>query len=78
MENDVIGKASHALSERAGQVGHKIDEIADSASEIYGRGRERALEWRDNVDHYVQEQPMRSVLIAAGLGLFVGALLARR
>jgi ElaB/YqjD/DUF883 family membrane-anchored ribosome-binding protein len=78
MENEVVQKASHALSERAHQVGNKIDELADNANQLYGRGKERALEWRDSVDHYVQDRPMKSVLIAAGLGLFVGALLARR
>jgi ElaB/YqjD/DUF883 family membrane-anchored ribosome-binding protein len=78
MDNEVVQKTTHAISESAQRMGHKLDELADNANQIYGRGKERALEWRDNVDHYVQDRPMKSVLIAAGLGLFVGALLARR
>ena len=71
-----------AVHERAGKIAeratHKIDELKGEAQDLYGRGKDRALELRDNVDHYVQDQPMRSVLIAAGVGLCLGLILARR
>ena len=66
------------LAASAERVGHKIDDIATEAQELYGRGRERAVVWKDNVSQYVQDRPMKSVLIAAGVGLALGAILTRR
>jgi ElaB/YqjD/DUF883 family membrane-anchored ribosome-binding protein len=62
----------------AENVAHKLDEIAGSAHQLYDRGRERVGELRDSVDVYIKERPMRSVLIAAGVGLCLGLILARR
>ena len=66
------------LAASAERVSHKIDDIATEAQELYGRGRERAVVWKDNVSQYVQDRPMKSVLIAAGVGLALGAILTRR
>jgi ElaB/YqjD/DUF883 family membrane-anchored ribosome-binding protein len=71
-------KMAEKMAERGERVGQKLDDIASEAHDLYGRGRDRALVWKDSVGHYVQDQPMKSLLIAAGVGLVLGALLSRR
>ena len=81
MANEAVEK-SHAiasrLAERGERVGHKLDEITTAAPELLGRGKERARVARDNLSHSVQDRPMNSILIAAGVGLVIGALMSRR
>ena len=62
----------------AENVAHKVDEIAGTAHELYERGRDRAEEFRNSVDGYIKERPMRAMMIAAGVGLCLGLILARR
>ena len=62
----------------AENVARKVDEVAGSARDLYERGRDRVVEIRDSVDDYVRERPLRAMLIAAGVGLCVGLVLARR
>lgn len=52
-------------------------QLRDSANEYYQQGRERAMEWEQNFEDYVREQPMKSVLIAAGIGCIIGFLWRR-
>lgn len=63
-------------------LGARVDEIQERAGDLYQRTKKRALEVEGDVEHYVQEKPMKSVLIAAGvgagIGLVLGVLLARR
>jgi len=47
------------------------------AAEYYQQGRERVLAWQQQLEHQVQEKPLQSLLVAAGLGLLFG-LLRRR
>lgn len=67
----------------------KVREVQEDAQNLYQRGKEgarhayersrdRALEWEDDFEHYVQEQPLKAVFIAAGVGLVLGMLIARR
>jgi len=77
MQEAVATKAGK-LTERAERVTHKLDEIGHSAQDLYSRGKERAVEFRDTFDEYVQDSPMKSVLIAAGVGLALGLLLSPR
>jgi ElaB/YqjD/DUF883 family membrane-anchored ribosome-binding protein len=71
-------KMAEKMAERGERMGQKLDDIASEAQDLYGRGRDRALVWKDSMIHYVQDQPMKSVLIAAGVGLILGAILTRR
>lgn len=71
-------RMADALSQRAERLGEKLDTLGEGAKDIYARGKERAHVWGDEVSSYVQDQPVKSVLIAVGVGLLLGALLARR
>ncbi len=55
-----------------------VNDIEKSASECCNEMRERATELCGTVEDYVRQEPMKSVVIAAGLGLVAGLLLSRR
>lgn len=56
--------------------------IAEDASHLYQRGKERAKAMEGQFEDYVRQNPLKSVLIAvgigAGVGTVLGVLLARR
>lgn len=55
----------------------KFNELRDSASEYYEQGRQRAQEWEQGLEEYVQDQPIKALLIAAGVGALLGFLWRR-
>jgi ElaB/YqjD/DUF883 family membrane-anchored ribosome-binding protein len=55
-----------------------VNDIEQSASECCADMREKAAELCGSVEDYVRREPMKSVVIAAGLGLVTGLLLSRR
>ncbi len=55
----------------------KYEELRDQASEYYESGRERAKELEQTLEDYVQNQPVKSLLIAAGIGFLLGAIWKR-
>ena len=64
---------SHAREAAAEQ----YKNIRDQARDMYDEGRERAMEWEHSLERYVQEKPIQSLLIAAGVGLLLGMLWKR-
>jgi ElaB/YqjD/DUF883 family membrane-anchored ribosome-binding protein len=55
----------------------KFNELRDSASAYYEQGRQRAQEWEQGLEDYVQQQPVKALLIAAGVGALIGFLWRR-
>jgi len=55
-----------------------IKDVDQSASECCAEMKEKATELCNSVEAYVRQEPMKSVVVAAGLGLVAGILLARR
>ncbi|HTQ38472.1 MAG TPA: hypothetical protein VMJ32_05565 [Pirellulales bacterium] len=55
-----------------------MSDIESSASECCAEMREKAAELCNSVEDFVRHEPMKSVVIAAGLGLVAGLLLSRR
>ncbi len=81
MVNEESGAQSYRQSgveERAQRVGQRVDALKEEAQDLLERGKERALVLRNDASHYVQDRPLRSVLTALGVGVFLGVLLARR
>ena len=64
---DQIRERSQELSTHAQEV----------ASEYYQLGRERAQEWEQTLEAHIREKPIQSLLIAGGIGLFLGLLWRR-
>lgn len=56
----------------------KFHELKDRASEKYDEGKEKLHELEEGFVRNVRASPMRSVLIAAGVGLALGFLWRRR
>jgi ElaB/YqjD/DUF883 family membrane-anchored ribosome-binding protein len=58
--------------------GEKIATLKDGASSLYKSGVEKACAAKDGAADFVSENPIKSVLVAAGIGLVAGMLLTRR
>jgi ElaB/YqjD/DUF883 family membrane-anchored ribosome-binding protein len=85
----VIADAEELLRATADQAGPKVQEVRARAEESLRQAKQRlssiedealrrAREVADATDEYVRENPWQSVGIAAGVGLLLGLLLARR
>jgi len=70
-------QATEKLKDTAERVQERIGDIKDQANEYYEQGRQRAQEWEQSLEDYVREQPIKSLLIAAGVGLVLGAIWKR-
>lgn len=68
---DDLRRGAERARERAAVTG-------DTLREGYGRAEERARVFSGDVNDFVQENPGRAVLIAAGIGFLVGLLARRR
>jgi len=75
-QSQQAGGAAQSLRDMGRQVKEtaheKLQNLRETASEYYEQGREKAMEWEQNFENYVREQPIKSVLIAAGVGLVLG------
>jgi len=55
-----------------------VGDIDKSAEQCCAEMKEKAGELCHSVEDYVRQEPMKSVVIAAGLGLVAGLFLSRR
>lgn len=55
----------------------KVKDIREMASEKLGEGKEKLEAMEENLARRVREAPMKSVLIATGVGLLLGWLWRR-
>ena len=55
----------------------KFHDLKDRASGQYERGKEKVHEWEDSLVQTVRSAPMKSLLVAAGVGLAFGFLWRR-
>lgn len=58
--------------------GEKIGDARQAASDLIDQGRRRAGDLEDQLTDYVRAQPMKSLVVAVGIGALLGALLNRR
>lgn len=54
----------------------KAESMKESSVEAIASLKERGMEMKENMDKYIRKNPEKSVLIAAGTGAVVGAILA--
>jgi ElaB/YqjD/DUF883 family membrane-anchored ribosome-binding protein len=57
--------------------GEYYEQGRQMAGEYYEQGRQKAMEWSEDIESYVREQPIKSLMIAAGVGLVLGFLWRR-
>ena len=85
--NQALDKAENKVRELRGDVDPLVDMLASKAQKLARQSLDMAAEAKDKAQqslsryasattHYVAEQPMRSVLIAAGVGAVVALLVA--
>jgi ElaB/YqjD/DUF883 family membrane-anchored ribosome-binding protein len=74
-------EVSENLRDLGGQVRDaardKYEQLSGEARAYYDQGRDMAQEWEQGIESYVREKPLQAVLIAAGVGLLLGALWKR-
>ncbi|MBI3863346.1 MAG: DUF883 family protein [Planctomycetia bacterium] len=56
----------------------KLEEFQENASAVYEQGRDKVREATRTLERFIAEQPLTSVLVAAGVGLFLGRFWMRR
>ena len=62
--------------DRVDKIMDKAEDVRDSGQERVTNIKEKATMMKDDVDGYIKENPEKSVLIAAGIGVAVGAVIA--
>ena len=53
----------------------QYDRARETATAYYEEGRDRMMEMESGFEDYVREQPLKSVLIAVGVGYLIGKFL---
>jgi ElaB/YqjD/DUF883 family membrane-anchored ribosome-binding protein len=84
--SDQLKESAHQVTQNLRTMGatardaasEKLSDLKQHANEYYDQGRERAEEWEQSLEKYVQEKPIQSLLIAAGVGVVLGMLWKRR
>ena len=84
---------TRTLAEQSGRVMSEVQELGrtalesaseaaahlrDSGREAFQSGKEKALEAKGNFERVVSDNPLKSVMIAAGVGIALGFVLSRR
>lgn len=87
-----VQQLKDTVKETASQVGQQVKDVAgqyrdvareqydhlrQQAHDYYDQGVETASEWQDSLESYIQEKPIKSLLIAAGVGMLLGILWKR-
>ena len=83
---DQLRAHGETVREDLGQLGRlaksaareKLGEARGVAADYYGEGRKKAGELETQVVDYVRTKPLKSVIIAAGVGALLGILMSRR
>lgn len=78
---ETAAEAQQNMREAAGRIREAATEtfghLRDEAEQVYEQSRERALDLEQALEDYVRQKPIRSLLIAAGIGMLVGAIWKR-
>jgi ElaB/YqjD/DUF883 family membrane-anchored ribosome-binding protein len=81
-----ISRSSESLADEipaaAASLAGRIERAGERAGDLYQRAKTRAIDKEAEFEDYVKEHPVKSVLVAggvgAGIGLLLGFLFARR
>lgn len=67
---DMVDSVKQAATEQ-------YEQARGTAEEYYDRGRESVQQWQHDLETYVQEKPIKALLIAAGAGMVFGMIWKR-
>lgn len=71
-------KAGKELRHGAEMARERYQEAGERLRDGYDRTQDRAREWNRDLNDFVQDNPGRALLIAAGVGFLAGLLFRRR
>ncbi len=75
----VVAKDIQGMGALAKDVAHEtLEEFQENASAVYEQGRDKVRKSTRTLERFIAEQPLTSVLIAAGAGLLLGRFWMRR
>ena len=77
MTSNIKDKASEITGNIKDAATEQLHHARETASEYYDQGRAKAQEWERSLEEYVPEQPMKALMIAAGVGIVLGILWKR-
>ena len=83
MEHSFSGmRAARKVARQARHFLPDTSDLTDSAQKMaahyYNQGRHSLRHGAENVEHFVEEQPIRTALLALGIGCIVCAMLIRK
>jgi len=74
-----VRRGVQEIGSKARQVAEEqLENIRETAAEYVEQGRTKALELEGSLESKIRDEPMKSLLIAAGVGFVAGFLLLRR
>jgi len=88
-----LSKHTSEFRQKAAALGHEVQELGaltkevardaagilgDNAAGYYRDGMKTAQKWGEGIEERIKQKPVQSLLIAAGVGLLLGAFLRRR
>ena len=84
--SDRLGAQANAVSNDVKEMGgivkdaaqEKLEQVRENAAEYYQQRRDKVHGTLCDFEQYIREQPVKSVLIAAGVGLLFGRFWMRR
>ena len=74
---DVKALAADKAAQLRDQATQYYQQGRDQAQQYYEQGRQAVQEYEQNLEEYIREKPLQSVLIAAGVGALLGILLKK-
>jgi|GEM_PF-1713074 len=72
MAHDTVRERTH---DRVDQWMDKAEDIGEGGRNIIVRLKSKANQMKGNVDGYVRRNPEKSIMVATGIGVAIGALL---
>ena len=84
--SDRLGAKANAVSNDVKEMGgivndaaqEKLEQVRENANEYYQQQRDKVHGTLCTFEQYIRERPVKSVLIAAGVGLLFGRFWMRR
>ena len=74
----LMAATADVAGEKVGEARKRLAASLESAKEIYGRVRDKAVEGAKVSDQTIRENPYQAMGIAFGVGVLIGVLVTRR
>jgi ElaB/YqjD/DUF883 family membrane-anchored ribosome-binding protein len=75
--SEVASNLRDSATQLRDSAAEQFQNVRESATEYYEAGREKASQWEEQVETYVREQPLKALMIAAGVGIVLGVIWKR-